>query len=207
MNRGGLQLTGCGHFDIEKYVADKCPFFVQLKGGQDLVHNVAGTKCRALLNESVRSESRDLLRAAGSPSMSLACYKVFISHGSDDRWIASQIAKYLQDLGADTFLDETNIPKGSNFKQIIHKEIALSNELVTLFTPWSAKRSWVWIEMGAAWGLDKPVVAVFYGMGLMDLEQSGQGKGMLEDINALQLNDIERYFTEVASRIDGAKHA
>jgi hypothetical protein len=133
-------------------------------------------------------------------------YRVFVSHGSDDRWIAGQIAQSLRDLGADTFLDETSIPKGANFKQIIHKEIAQSNEVVALFTPWSAKRSWVWIEMGAAWGQDKPVVAVFYGMALSDLEQSGQGKGMLEDINVLQLNDIGRYFAEVATRVDGVRH-
>jgi hypothetical protein len=61
--------------------------------------------------------------------------------------------------------------------------------------------------MDAAWGQDKSVVAVFYGMALTDLEQSGQGKGMLEDINVLQLNDIERYLTEVATRVNGAKHA
>src|SRR5258708_6936598 len=134
-------------------------------------------------------------------------YRVFVSHGSDDRWIAAQIAKRLRDLGAETFLDETSIPKGANFKQIIHKEIKLSSEVVALFTPWSAKRSWVWIEMGAAWGQDKPVVAVFYGMELRDLEQSGQGKGMLEDINVLQLNDIEKYFSEVAVRVNGGKHA
>jgi len=134
-------------------------------------------------------------------------YRVFVSHGSDDRWIASQIAKCISGLGAETFLDETNIPKGANFKQIIHKEIAVSDEVVALFTPWSAKRSWVWIEMGAAWGQSKPVVAVFYGMELLDLEESGQGKGMLEDINVVQLNDIERYFTEIGSRINGAKHA
>jgi hypothetical protein len=134
-------------------------------------------------------------------------YRVFVSHGSDDRWIAGQIAQCLRDLGADTFLDETSIPKGANFKRIIHKEIAQSDEVVALFTPWSAKRSWVWIEMGAAWGQDKPIVAVFYGMALTDLEQSGQGKGMLEDINVLQLNDIERYLAEVATRANGAKHA
>lgn len=139
--------------------------------------------------------------------MSAAPYRVFVSHGSDDRWIAGQIARRLGELGAETFLDETNIPKGANFKQIIHKEIALSNEVVALFTPWSAKRSWVWIEMGAAWGQSKPVVAVFHGMELNDLDQNGQGKGMLEDINALKLNDIEQYLAEVAVRVNGAKHA
>jgi hypothetical protein len=35
------------------------------------------------------------------------------------------------------------------------------------------------------------IVTVFYGMELTDLEQNGQGKGMLEDINVLQLKDIE----------------
>jgi hypothetical protein len=130
-------------------------------------------------------------------------YTVFISHGSDDSWIAAQIARRVHDLGPDTFLDETSIPKGANFKQIIHREIASSDEVIALFTPWSAKRSWVWIEIGAAWAQDKPIVAVFYGMEVDDLVKSGQGKGMLEDINVLQLNDIERYFTELADRRDG----
>jgi hypothetical protein len=136
--------------------------------------------------------------------MSQNHYRVFVSHGSDDRWIAAQIARCVRDLGADTFLDETNIPKGANFKQIIHHEIAASNEVVALFTPWSAKRSWVWIEIGAAWGQDKPVVAVFYGMEVRDLEESGQGKGMLVDINVLQLNDLEHYLGELAARVNGA---
>jgi len=138
--------------------------------------------------------------------MSQNRYRVFVSHASDDSWIASQIARCVRDLGADAFLDETSIAKGENFKQIIHREIALSNEVIALFTPWSAKRSWVWIEIGAAWSQDKPVVAVFYGMELGDLEKSGQGKGMLEDINVLQLNDIEQYFTQLASRVNGVNH-
>jgi len=96
---------------------------------------------------------------------------------------------------------ETSISNGENFKQTIHREIASSNEVIALFTPWSAKRSWVWIEIGAAWALVKRVVAVFYGMELGDLEESGQGQGTLEDINVLQLNDIEKYFTELAGRV------
>jgi hypothetical protein len=132
-------------------------------------------------------------------------YKVFISHGSDDTWVAGQIAKSIQEAGADTFLDETNIPKGGNFKQIIHREIASSNELVALFTPWSAKRSWVWIEIGAAWGQGKPVIGVFYGMGVSDLEESGQGKAILEEINVVQLNGIERYLKELGERVNGGE--
>jgi hypothetical protein len=136
--------------------------------------------------------------------MSQNRYRVFVSHGSDDRWIAAQVSRCVQDHGAETFLDETNIPKGGNFKQIIHREIAASDEVVALFTPWSAMRSWVWIEIGAAWGQGKPVVAVFYGMEVKDLENSGQGKGMLEDINVIQLNELDRYLGELAVRVNGA---
>lgn len=133
-------------------------------------------------------------------------YRVFVSHGSDDSWVAFQIARCIRDVGAKAFLDETNIPKGGNFKQVIHQEIASSDELLALFTPWSAKRSWVWIEIGAAWGQGKPVVAVFYGFDVNDLEESGQGKGILEDINVLQLNDFAHYLAELGERVNGDHH-
>ena len=134
--------------------------------------------------------------------MSQNHYRVFVSHGSDDHWIAAQIARCVRDLGADTFLDKTNIPKGANFKQIIHhREIAASNEVLALFyTVVSKAVLGVGDEIGAAWGQDKPVVAVFYGMEVRDLEESGQGKGMLEDINVIQLNELERYLVELGAR-------
>ncbi len=132
-------------------------------------------------------------------------YKVFVSHGQQDRWVAAQIARCCQEIGAATFLDETDIPKGANFREIIHREIRDSRELVALFTPWSAKRAWVWIELGAAWGQGKPVVAVFYGMSFDDLEGSGQGKAILEDVNVLQLNEFAAFVAELGERVNGAR--
>jgi hypothetical protein len=129
--------------------------------------------------------------------------RVFVSHGSHDQWVAAQIARVVRETGARAFLDGTDIPKGANFKQRIHEEIRCSNELIALFTPWSAKRSWVWIEIGAAWDRQIPVVAVFYGMKLSDLEESGQGKATLEDTNILQLNDFDAYVDELGRRVRG----
>ena len=63
------------------------------------------------------------------------------------------------------------------------------------------------MKSGQPGGQDKPVLAVFYGMDLSDLEKSGQGKGMLEDINVLQLNDIELYLTQLAARVKGTNYA
>jgi hypothetical protein len=41
-------------------------------------------------------------------------------------------------------------------------------------------------------------------MELNDLETNGQGKGILEGLNVLRLNDIEQYFSQLASRVNGA---
>ena len=130
-------------------------------------------------------------------------YNVFLSHGKHDSWVAAQIAKVIRETGANVFLDETDIPKGADFKQHIRQEIRRSNEMITLFTPWSAKRSWVWVEIGAAWINKIPVVVVFYGMDASDLEDSGQGKAILEDINILKLNDFESYVNELHQRVGG----
>lgn len=129
-------------------------------------------------------------------------FKVFVSHGSHDVWLAGQIAKEIERIGAVPFLDESNIPKGTpNFKNIIRQEISASQELVALFTPWSVLRSWVWIEMGAAWNLEIPIIAIFYGMNVMDLDKTGQGKAFLEDINVINLNDLDGYFSELGVRV------
>ncbi len=130
-------------------------------------------------------------------------YKVFVSHGSHDSWVATQIARAVREQGAEAFLDETDIPKGANFKKRVHEEIRLSRELIALFTPWSSKRSWVWVEIGAAWSQEMPVVAVFYGMTPVDLEESGQGKAILEDINIVAMNDIDDYLAELGARVRG----
>ena len=133
-------------------------------------------------------------------------YKVFVSHGAEDTWVAGQIAKCIHEVGALTFLDETNIPKGANFKEIIHKEIASSEELVAFITPWSAARSWMWIEMGAAWGQNKPVIGIFYGITVGELEGRGQGKAILEDINVVNINAINRYLLELQERVKRRCH-
>ena len=129
-------------------------------------------------------------------------YRVFVSHGSHDLWLAGQISKEIQRLGASPFLDETNIPKGSpDFKNIIRGEIIASRELVALFTPWSAMRSWVWIELGAAWTREIPILAVFYGMQVNDLDKTGQGKAILDDINIVNLNDFDGYLKQLCMRV------
>lgn len=129
-------------------------------------------------------------------------YKIFVSHGTEDSWIACQIGKRIrEDCGACTFLDLEDVPSGDNFKQRIQKELHEAFELVALFTPWSAQRSWVWIEVGGAWALQKRVIAVLHGLTVKQFEEIAGGKAVFEDLHITQLNDFDRYLTELSSRV------
>lgn len=54
-------------------------------------------------------------------------------------------------VGAIIFLANDDLNKGDDFKHVIRAEVGRSDELVALFTPWSTRRNWVWVEIGAAW--------------------------------------------------------
>ena len=136
-----------------------------------------------------------------------ARHKVFISHGKRDSWIARQLAKEVRARGANTFLDETDVAKGADFKEIIRKEIRGCHELLAIFTPWSAQRFWVWSEVGAAWGQDKIVVAVLCGLTVEQLEKVGDSKAIFEDINILDINDTDRSLVELEQRVRETRHA
>ena len=82
-------------------------------------------------------------------------YRVFISHGWHDRWIAKQMARAISDSGATPFLDVFDIKKGDRIEVKVHEGLVASNKLVALLTPWSVDRNWVWAEIAAAWALRK----------------------------------------------------
>ena len=129
-------------------------------------------------------------------------YRIFVSHGGADAWVASQIASRLRAAGAETFLDINDLNKGDDFRLVIRTEVAKSDELVALFTPGSTRRNWVWVEIGAAWVNQKRVVVVLFNVTLADLDTGG-GRAVLEDLNLVQINDIEDYFVEVKKRVEG----
>ncbi|WP_424131999.1 toll/interleukin-1 receptor domain-containing protein [Roseiarcus sp.] len=48
-------------------------------------------------------------------------YRVFVSHSGDDIWVAEQIARLIEDCGADAFLDRRDIAAGDDFRERIRK--------------------------------------------------------------------------------------
>jgi hypothetical protein len=64
----------------------------------------------------------------------------------------------------------------------------------------------VWVEVGAAWGQGKRIVAVLYGLSVTKLERIGGSRTVLEDINILDLNEFDRYLDELGKRVTEAEN-
>ena len=131
-------------------------------------------------------------------------YRVFVSHGWDDRWIAKQMASTIAErANADPFIDIFDIKKGDRIEQRIREELPKCDELVVLLTPLSIRRNWVWTEVGAAWGLGKRIVGVLYGLSITDIEREHGGMAALGPTNCLLLNDFDDYISELTERTAG----
>ena len=133
-------------------------------------------------------------------------YRVFISHGSSDRWIAEQIREKLLSADIHAFLDEADIRIGDDFRAIILQEIRDCHDVLALLTPSSLSRAWVFAEIGAAAMAEKRVVAIWYGLTMEELHDRGI-VSLIGDVALTDLNDMDAYVDAVISRagdgIDG----
>ena len=134
-------------------------------------------------------------------SRRIKSYKVFVSHAGDDIWVAEQIARRVEDCGAEAFLDRRDIPAGDDFKRRIREEITKCEEVLALFMPWSRKRAWVRHEIGMADALRKRIVCVFYKVTTADFDPLEDGLGPLDGINIIDLNSLGAYFEELKKRV------
>ena len=128
-------------------------------------------------------------------------YKIFISHSSIDTWVARQLARYIEDLGASTFLDEADIEYGDDFEERILEAIRTSHELLVLLTPWALKRPYIWLEIGAIWGLGRRVIGVLHGLSPSELVAQDGTPALLKRIDLVELNNIGMYFEQLQRRI------
>ena len=126
-------------------------------------------------------------------------YQVFISHGSSDAFIASSIRERLVAADVKTFLDDTDISVGSNFRDAILENIQACNELAVLLTPTSIDRAWVFAEVGIATDRERPVVGIVYGVSMEELHRRG-AISLIGDTRIVDLNNVDEYVEAVAER-------
>ncbi len=135
-------------------------------------------------------------------------YCVFVSHGWYDRWIAKQVASNIRnETGAEVFIDIFNIQSGDRIEERVHTGLTVCTELISLLTPWSIDRNWVWSEMAGAWALKKRYVGVIYGLTLEQIDRDHGGLAMLAPTNVINLNDFDIYLGELKVRVKGAADA
>jgi hypothetical protein len=56
------------------------------------------------------------------------------------------------------------------------------------------------LEVGAAWGLGKRTVGVFYGLSIQDVEKEYGGMAALAPTNCLGLEEFDAYISELKAR-------
>ena len=91
----------------------------------------------------------------------------------------------------------------------IHKDEILdalreANELLVLVTPWALTRSYVWLEIGAAWLRGIPIVVVLLGVTPAEFRERANIPIALKERNLIALNQIDKYFSELQVRANGA---
>ena len=86
--------------------------------------------------------------------------RVFISYSSKDKKMAGEIARILSILRMKPFLAHDDVEAGEQWKEVVREEIRKCDMLVALVTPNFRKSEYTEQEVGAAWGLKKPVRAI-----------------------------------------------
>jgi hypothetical protein len=116
--------------------------------------------------------------------------------GSRKSWLST-----VRLLGQKHSLDEAQIAVEARFEQEILEALRQAQELVVLITPWALQRSYVWLEIGAAWLKGIPIIVLLLGVTTADFQEKANVPIALKERNLLSLNDVDRYLSELAGRV------
>src|SRR5947209_673210 len=134
-------------------------------------------------------------QAAKTSPAQPAAYTVFISHSSKESWIAKQIAKEIEALGAKTWLDLKDLRGGDEIRRSIKRGIRASQEAVVLLSSHSITSQWVSYEVGIADDQGKRITPILNNLAPEETLAPLQG------IKAIDLNDFDDFLVELTGRI------
>lgn len=127
-------------------------------------------------------------------------YLVFLSHSTQDSWIAGKIVEALEQGGkpfrVEVFLDERSIEGGDDIAEEIRKAIEQCDEFVVLMSRYSVDRNWVVAEIGAAWGQRKRITAI------ADKVTPQEMPKVIGPYKSVDLNDFDRFSKQVIKRAE-----
>jgi hypothetical protein len=86
-------------------------------------------------------------------------YDIFFSYSNRDGGVARHLVAKLEEAGLSCFLAEKDIGAGEQWENQIRDAINASERMVLLITPRAKNSLWVMVEAGAAWALQKSLIA------------------------------------------------
>jgi hypothetical protein len=131
--------------------------------------------------------------------------RVFVSHSRDGE-LARQICTGIEGAGAEWFLDEARIEAGDVFERRILEALRNCTEHVILLSPRSVQRPYVWMEIGAAWVLNRRIVGVLNGISLRDLRAIDGLPALILSLNLIDLRNVNQFFDELRRRVAEARN-
>lgn len=126
-------------------------------------------------------------------------YRVFLSHATYDKWIAEVIHEKIEAAipRVKVWRDDRDIRGGDRIPDEIRESLRDCDEVLVLVTPESWKRIWIQVEVGAAWGLGKRLVPVFYHV------DPGEMFNILKERRGYHLHEFAGYLEDLKSRAAG----
>ena len=104
-------------------------------------------------------------------------YTVFISHSSEDKDIANEVAKKLKDSGIETFVDSAS-GRRSALGHVVSR-MRKSDEVMVLVSDKSATKQWPSLDAGLAWGLGKTVTPLIHNIAIGKLPPTLKSKNLV----------------------------
>jgi hypothetical protein len=132
---------------------------------------------------------------------------IFISHASEDKRLARNVAAILRRQGWDPWLDESDIRGGASWAASIQHALRSCSVVVMLVTANSVSKEWVLDEIAAARNLRVPIIpAVLEHVRLPDELQFMLQRTQFVDVSALATfsSEDQQKRNAAASRLDGA---
>lgn len=112
--------------------------------------------------------------------------RVFLSYAASDAAQALRIRSVLlKQPDIEIFTTDT-LSAGENWIPKLRRALLESDLFIVLLSPNAVESKWVLYELGAAWGLNKPIIPV-----VTQLEMSGKVPLVLRDVPLLSIEDLE----------------
>jgi len=112
--------------------------------------------------------------------------RVFLSYAAQDATQALRIYNVLFKQPDIEIFTTNMLSAGENWIPKLRKALYESDLFIVLLSPNAVESKWVLYELGAAWGLNKPIIPV-----VMQLEMSGKVPLVLRDVPLLSIEDLE----------------